>query len=96
MKHVLAVILLAASCVAQSNKNLASETGKVNQGGRYQIVMWQGESPRINTFLLDTVTGKTWLMVSLPDGMSFWEPVLRADNDAEEAALMRKHPAPAK
>ncbi len=63
------------------------------QNGRYQFFLYQGEMPRMNTFLLDSTTGKVWLMVSAPDQTTFWEPMPRVDNDAEEAVFIRRHPA---
>ena len=62
------------------------------QNGRYQFFLYQGEVPRMNTFLLDSTTGKVWIMVSAPDQTTFWEPMPKVDNDAEEAAFIRRHP----
>ena len=61
------------------------------QLGRYQVIMHQGEMPRMNTFLLDTETGKIWMMVSAPDSSTFWEPMDKVDNGVEEAAYVRQH-----
>jgi hypothetical protein len=46
------------------------------QNGRYQFFLYQGEMPRMNTFLLDSTTGKAWIMVSA-DQTTFWEPMPR-------------------
>lgn len=62
------------------------------QSGRYQFFLYQGDMPRMNTFLLDSATGKIWMMVSAPDQTTFWEPMPKVDNDAEEAAFLRRHP----
>lgn len=62
------------------------------QNGRYQFFLYQGEMPRMNTFLLDSATGKVWIMVSAPDQTTFWEPMPKVDNDAEEAVFIRQHP----
>jgi hypothetical protein len=62
------------------------------QNGRYQFFLYQGEMPRMNTFLLDSTTGKVWIMVSAPDQTTFWEPMPKVDNDAEEAVFIRRHP----
>jgi len=67
------------------------QPAKTGQVGRYQIIMHPGEMPRFNTFLLDTVTGRTWMMKRLPDDSDFWEPVDKVDNYAEELALARQH-----
>jgi hypothetical protein len=61
------------------------------QNGRYQFFLYQGEMPRMNTFLLDSTTGKVWIMVSAPDQTTFWEPMPKVDNDAEEAFFIRRH-----
>ncbi len=45
----------------------------------------------MNTYLLDTVTGKIWMMVAAPDESTFWEPMQRVDNDLEEAIFIGKH-----
>lgn len=63
------------------------------QSGRYQFFLYQGELPRMNTFLLDSTTGKVWMMVGAPDQTTFWEPMPKVDNDAEEAAFVRHHQA---
>lgn len=63
------------------------------QNGRYQFFLYQGEMPRMNTFLLDSTTGKVWIMVAAPDQTTFWEPMPKVDNDAEEAVFIRRHPA---
>jgi hypothetical protein len=62
------------------------------QNGRYQFFLYQGEMPRMNTFLLDSTTGKVWVMVSAPDQTTFWEPMPKVDSDTEEAAFIRRHP----
>jgi hypothetical protein len=61
------------------------------QNGRYQFFLYQGEMPRMNTFLLDSTTGKVWIMVSAPDQTTFWEPMPKVDNEGEEAVLIRRH-----
>jgi hypothetical protein len=63
------------------------------QNGRYQFFLYQGELPRMNTFLLDSTTGKVWMMVGAPDQTTFWEPMPKVDNDEEEAAFVRQHRA---
>jgi hypothetical protein len=70
----------------------APQPTKAVQMGRYQLIMHQGEMPRMNTFLLDTETGKVWMMVSAPDTSTFWEPMDKVDNETEEASYVRKHP----
>jgi hypothetical protein len=92
MKRITTILLgfaLCIPCLAQQTQQ--EQPAKTGQVGRYQIVQYQGESPRLNTFLLDTVTGKTWMMVSLPDGDNVWEWVDKVDNDAEEIVLARRH-----
>ena len=89
MKPLLVALLLVGSCFAQEAK---PRTTQPSQNGRYQIVLYQGElPPRLNTYLLDTQTGKTWMMKQLPDGSDLWEPIYKVDNDEEEFALALKH-----
>ncbi len=47
----------------------------------------------MNTYLLDTMTGKVWMMVSAPDQTNFWEPMDKVDNDGEEMVFIRTHHA---
>src|SRR5260370_42624041 len=92
MKPITTILLgfaLCIPCLAQQSQQ--QQPAKTGQVGRYQIVQHQGESPRLNTFLLDTVTAKTWMTVSLPDGTNVWEFVDKVDNAAEESASARKH-----
>jgi hypothetical protein len=84
---ILVGLMLCVSAGAQQQQQ-SSKSGPV---GRYQIIMHQGEMPRINTFLLDTMTGKVWVMAGAPDGNTFWEPMDKVDNREEEAAYLRKH-----
>ncbi|MFZ0687245.1 MAG: hypothetical protein WAM89_17010 [Terriglobales bacterium] len=63
------------------------------QNGRYQFFLYQGEMPRMNTFLLDSSTGKVWIMVSAPDKTTFWEPMDKVDNEAEETTFVEHHKA---
>jgi hypothetical protein len=79
---VLTVLVLAQPKVVQTQ----------GQNGRYQFFLYQGEMPRMNTFLLDSTTGKVWIMVAAPDQTTFWEPMPKVDNDAEEAVFIRRHP----
>jgi hypothetical protein len=90
---LIAVLLSLASWAQAPQLKEQQRTAQTAHVGRYQIVLYQGQMPRFNTYLLDTETGKTWMMKSLPDGTDFWEPVYRADTDAEELALARKHPS---
>lgn len=87
-----AVVLVVAFCVlaiAQSSQQTVPKS--TGQTGRYQISLYQGELPRMNTFLLDTQTGKVWVMVSAPDQTTFWEPMNKVDNDSEEMQFVRAH-----
>lgn len=90
--RLFALVLLAAplvpSLLAQQQQ---PQPSKMSPVGRYQLVMHQGEMPRMNTFLLDTMIGKVWIMVSAPDGSTFWEPMDKVDNYEEEAAYIRGH-----
>jgi hypothetical protein len=71
------------------------KTGQTQpQNGRYQFFLYQGEMPRMNTFLLDSVTGKVWIMVSAPDQTTFWEPMPKVDSGAEEAIFIKQHLQP--
>lgn len=90
MKLRITTILLGLTlCLsAYAQQQQPSKAGPV---GRYQIIMHQGEMPRMNTFLLDTATGKVWSMVSAPDGSTFWEPMDKVDNYEEEAAFIKRH-----
>jgi hypothetical protein len=97
MRHVWAVVFCLASvaAVGQAKPPQAtpqqSKPPKTEQVGRFQLVLYQGEMPRMNTYLLDTVTGKIWIMVAAPDQTTFWEPMYRVDNDLEEAIFVGKH-----
>lgn len=67
---------LSASALAQA--------GPVGGSGRYVIV----HSPHVqrDTVLLDTATGKTWILTqdSSREGEPYaWVPLARTDNDAE-------------
>ena len=80
-------LVLTMLVFAQQPKTLPTQA----QNGRYQFFLYQGEMPRMNTFLLDSTTGKVWVMVSAPDQTTFWEPMPKVDNDAEEAVFIRRH-----
>ena len=91
MKKLL-VLVFGLSLLGRSQDQPRTPKPVQEQKGRYQIIQYQGEMPRMNTFLLDTATGKVWMMVSAPDDTTFWEPMDRVDNEAEEAAYVRRHP----
>lgn len=62
--------------------------------GRYTIV----HSPHVqkDTVLLDTATGKTWILVEdTSRDAFFWSPLARKDNDEEVQDWMRDHPVKA-
>jgi hypothetical protein len=84
-------LVLTVLVLAQTQQPKTGQTQA--QNGRYQFFLYQGEMPRMNTFLLDSTTGKVWMMVSAPDQTTFWEPMAKVDNDAEEAVFIRHHPA---
>jgi len=83
-------LMLCIFAVGQSQQQ--SPPKPAGQTGRYQISLYQGEVPRMNTFLLDTVTGKVWMMVKAPDQTTFWEPMSKVDNDSEESLFVSRHP----
>jgi hypothetical protein len=83
-------VVLTVLVVAQQQPRVLQTQA---QNGRYQFFLYQGEMPRMNTFLLDSTTGKVWIMVSAPDQTTFWEPMSKVDSDAEEAVFIRRHPA---
>jgi hypothetical protein len=83
-------LMLCLLAIGQSQLQSAPETA--GQAGRYQIALYQGEMPRMNTYLLDTVTGKVWMIVSAPDKTTFWEPMYKVDNDSEESLFVSRHP----
>ena len=85
---VLLGLMLCILAVGQSQQLSPKPAG---QAGRYQISLYQGEMPRMNTFLLDTVTGRVWMMVSAPDQTTFWEPMSKVDNEGEEAVFISRH-----
>ena len=87
---IVMVVVLRSACWCQSTPQ-QPQPAKAGQVGRFQLVLYQGEMPRMNTYLLDTVTGKIWMMVSAPDATTFWEPMLRVDNDLEGGDLRGKH-----
>jgi hypothetical protein len=78
-------LMLCILAVGHSQQQPPKPAG---QTGRYQISLYQGEMPRMNTFLLDTATGKVWVMVAAPDKTTFWEPMYKVDNDSEEALFI--------
>ncbi len=82
--------MLCSVCWSQATPQ-QPQPAKTGQVGRFQLVLYQGEKPRMNTYLLDTVTGTIWIMVSAPDETTFWEPMEKVDNEAEEATFLRKH-----
>jgi hypothetical protein len=82
-------LILCILAVGQSQQQAPKPTGET---GRYQISLYQGEMPRMNTFLLDTMTGKAWVMVSAPDETTFWEPMYKVDNAGEEMLFVSRHP----
>lgn len=86
---VAAVLGLMLCILAVGQSQQSHRPGE--QTGRYQISLYQGEMPRMNTYLLDTETGKVWMMVSAPDETTFWEPMFRVDNDAEETLFVSRH-----
>lgn len=88
-KWLLFALVVVLLSVAWSQ---APQTTRSAQPGRYQLIMHPGEMPRMNTFLLDTETGKIWVMVAAPDSSTFWEPMDKVDNLVEEAAFIRQHP----
>jgi hypothetical protein len=89
-------LVLTVLVFAQQQQQQPKVVQTQTQNGRYQFFLYQGEMPRMNTFLLDSTTGKVWIMVSAPDQTTFWEPMPKVDNDAEEAVFIRRHPVPDK
>jgi len=87
---MLMAFMLCSVCRGQTTPQ-QPQPAKTGQVGRFQLVLYQGELPRMNTYLLDTVTGKIWMMVAAPDESTFWEPMQRVDNDLEEAIFIGKH-----
>ena len=85
-------LMLCILAVGQSQQQ--SSPKPAGQTGRYQISLYQGEMPRMNTFLLDTVTGIVWAMVAAPDQTTFWEPMYKVDNDNEELLFVSRHQKP--
>jgi hypothetical protein len=81
-------LMLCMFAVGQSQQQLPKPAG---QTGRYQISLYQGEMPRMNTYLLDTVTGRVWVMVAAPDQTTFWEPMYKVDSDGEETLFVSRH-----
>jgi hypothetical protein len=82
--------MLCSTCWGQATAQQPQPV-KTGQIGRFQLVLYQGEVPRMNTYLLDTVTGKIWIMVAAPDETTFWEPMYKVDNELEEAIFIGKH-----
>ncbi len=88
-----AVVLGLMLCIFAVGQSQQQPSKPAGQSGRYQISLYQGEMPRMNTYLLDTMTGKVWMMVSAPDQTNFWEPMDKVDNDGEEMVFIRTHHA---
>jgi hypothetical protein len=86
-----AVVLGLILCILAVGQSQQPAPKPAGQSGRYQISLYQGEMPRMNTFLLDTSTGKVWVMVAAPDKTTFWEPMYKVDNDSEESFFISRH-----
>lgn len=81
----LVALSLSTSALAQA--------GPVGGSGRYVIV----HSPHIqsDTVLLDTATGKTWVLrqdSSRQGDLVGWVPMARTDNEAEMQQFVRRYP----
>lgn len=84
----LAALMLAGGARAAEPYRPAPEPAA--RPGRYIVV----HSPHVerDTILLDTETGRTWVLTSFTDyqnGPSGWVPMPRLDNDAEMLAFRR-------
>jgi hypothetical protein len=85
-RAVLALALLAiiGSRGFAANPDESDTMAEASSSGRYQIVL----SPhlRADTFLLDTKTGRVWVMAKFSDvngEPTAWEPIDRLDNDEQ-------------
>ena len=92
MKAITTYILTAIALTTPVNA--LAQAGPVGAPGRYVIV----HSPHIqgDTVLLDTVTGRTWLLVqdsSRNDDPTYWTPMAREDNPSEMNMFLQNHPA---
>lgn len=78
--------------IAAAPEALKAQAGPVGGSGRFVIV----HSPHVqrDTILLDTMTGKTWTLVSITSrgGAELWEPMARGDNSAELADWKANNP----
>lgn len=87
MKYLTAFVLLLGSTTVA-----IAQAGPVGAPGRYVIV----HSPHVqrDTVLLDTATGKTWVLVqdgSLEGDPVYWSPMAREDNPAELQEFVQRH-----
>jgi len=85
--------LLAGPALSQRSSSPAAAPAPT-ASGRYTII----HSPHLekDTVLLDTVTGKTWILVEdTSRNAFFWSPLARKDNDAEIQNWLNDHPAKA-
>lgn len=87
MKNILVLVLLTTTFAVGQNVKT-----NVPPSARYQLInLGKGDMPFITTLLLDTQTGKTWQLVSAPDGRSFWEPQDKVDTHDEEVTYLHHH-----
>ena len=89
MKNTIAVVILVTAFLCWG----ASEPGAPTVG-RYQL--YQPPSLPGDKYMLDTTSGKTWVIRAFPDGYKFWEPMDKVNTDAEELSLGKTHQNPAK
>lgn len=72
--------------------SVLAQAGSVGGSGRFVIV----HSPHVqrDTVLLDTATGKTWVLTqdSSRGGSTFWAPMAREDVTTEMSEWLANHP----
>lgn len=73
---VLSVVFLTACSLPVEGQQKGSPQDARAGVGRYQIIMWPGQMPGLHTYLLDTATGRVWLVMTDPEtDRPFWAPL---------------------
>jgi hypothetical protein len=91
LRTILLLVLLSTATGASAQS--APSAGQIqSSGGRYQILM----NPELarNTFLLDTVTGRVWALMSyafLKNEPRIWTLMDRVDAEADEERVVAKY-----
>jgi hypothetical protein len=73
---VLSMVILGAYLLPAEGQQKGPVQEQHPQIGRFQIYMWPGQMPGLHTYLLDTATGRVWLvMTDTATEQTFWHPL---------------------